>query len=182
MNIQQIIASCKKKNPSAQRELVDLFSGTMLSIARRYLNNDHLAYDVLQESWINIFEKINTFDDRIGSFEAWMYRIVVNQSLKELKRRKTRIDFLPEYSMHPVENEPEIFSVMNTEILFKLIQNLPAGCREIFNMFVIDNFSHVEISKILNISEGTSRSQLNRARKILMEKILSMNKEKAISA
>ncbi|MGB5026574.1 MAG: sigma factor, partial [Saprospiraceae bacterium] len=93
------IEDLKKGNPSVQKELVDFFSGKMLSIARRYLADDHLAYDVLQESWIAIFNNIKTYKEEIAPIEAWIYRIVVNQSLKEIKKRKRKIEFVAEFAL-----------------------------------------------------------------------------------
>lgn len=169
------IAALKQGNPSVQKELVDFFSGKMLSIARRYLADDHLAYDVLQESWIAIFNNIKTYQEEIAPLEAWIYRIVVNQSLKELKKRKRKIEFVAEFASEKEGIAPEILDTLQLELLFKYVCELPEGCREVFNMYVFDEYSHKEIAAQLGINEGTSRSQLNRARKLLMEKIKTMD-------
>lgn len=171
----QYIEALKKGNPSVQRELVDFFSGKMFSIARRYLADDHLAYDVLQESWIAIFNNIKTYKEEIAPIEAWIYRIVVNQSLKEIKKRKRNIEYVAEFTVEPEGMAPEVLDTLQLELLFNYVCELPEGCRAVFNMYVFDEFSHKEIALQLGINEGTSRSQLNRARKLLMEKINSMD-------
>ncbi|MFN8281416.1 MAG: RNA polymerase sigma factor [Saprospiraceae bacterium] len=179
MLVPELIQKCIKKDPSAQRELVGLFAPMMLSISRRYVQDDGLAYDVLQESWINIFQHIETFNAALGSFEGWISRIVVNQSLKELRRRKGKYISEINQVADQYVDEPEVYAQLETETMFRLILQLPDGCREIFNLYVMEQYAHKEIAALLNISEGTSRSQLSRARNLLRNKIEQITYSKA---
>lgn len=175
MNLALTISNCKKNIPSAQKELVECYSAYMLSITRRYLSDDHLAYDALQDAWISIFEHLNQYKEELGSFQQWISRIVVNQSLKIIRKRTNKTDYMDDWQGTEPEISEDAYRFMEGAEIMKLVQELPNGCREIFNLCVLDDYSHKEIASMLGISEGTSRSQLNRARQLLMARINELN-------
>ena len=170
MNEIEIIKGCKNLDASCQRMLVNRYSGLLFSVSRRYCGDDFSAKEALQEGLIRIFKSIQTFDSKKGSFEGWMKKIVANESIKIIrKQKKTRTEEIDSVLMPT--SVPNAIDHLHEEELVRLIQGLPIGYREVFNMYVIDGYSHKEISRELNISESTSRSQLTRAKKLLQQRI-----------
>ena len=147
----------------------------LMSVCRRYARDDAMAQDVLQETLIRIFENIDRYEPK-GSFEAWMRRIAVRRSLQWLEKGSFQHELQP-VDMHE-ENfeEPAIYSQMGAEEIMVLLKELPEGFRTVFNLYVVEGYSHQEIATLLDITESTSRSQLMRARKLLQEKIIHLKK------
>jgi RNA polymerase sigma factor (sigma-70 family) len=163
----ELIESCLKENPIAQKLLYDTFSSSLYGICLRYSKNEEEAQDILQDSFIKIFTKLDTYKFA-GSFEGWLKRIVTNTSI-EYYRRKIETEKVEDISFNPylaIESDKSL----EIEELLKMIQELPEGYRMIFNMYAIDGYTHGEIAQKLNISEGTSKSQLSRARAHLQRK------------
>ncbi|MCU0326377.1 MAG: sigma-70 family RNA polymerase sigma factor [Spirosomaceae bacterium] len=170
MNLQGIINSCKVGDRKAQKALFDKFSKVFLRLSFRYLNDKQFAEDACLEAFYLIFEGFRKFEYQSDSqTESWMKRIVVNQSLKILRKNKTVLfQQLPEDDFYE-SNEIGIDEELSGRELLEMISVLPDGYRTIFNMYVVEGFSHAEISQILNISEGTSRSQLFKAKAYLKD-------------
>ncbi len=166
----KIIDGCKKMDAQCQRMLVKEYSGILYTVCRRYCVDDFMSKEALQEGLIRIFKFIDSYDPAKGDFIQWMKKIVANESLKLLKKRGNKFTMdlhkmdLPMFAPNALDN-------LHEEELIKLIQELPHGYREVFNMYVIDGYSHKEIAEILNITDSTSRSQLTRAKKLLQQKI-----------
>lgn len=166
-----LVEGCQKNNPQAQRDVYDRFSGKMYAICVRYIGDNEVAKDILIQGFLKVFSKINQFR-KDGSFEGWVRRIMVNESLTYLRKNKfmhlevdiSTADRTPD--LHYVENN------MEAEDLMELINMLPPGYKTVFNMYAIEGYSHKEIAKMLGISENTSKSQLSRARKHLQELLL----------
>jgi RNA polymerase sigma factor (sigma-70 family) len=169
-----LIDACIRRQPAAQKELVRRYAGALLSVARRYARSHAEAEDILQDAFMLIFNKIKTFMPEKGPLHAWMRKIVINTALAHY--RKFHFDFEQPTQTLPdtVESAPEVFSKLNYDEILELINDLPVGAREVFNMAVFDEFSHDEIGAALNIPAGTSRYLLSKARKILQEKILKL--------
>ena len=170
-NEQEIIALCKEGNRSAQKILFERLSPKMLSICHRYMGNMDSAEDVLQEGFIVLFSKLDTYSGE-GSFEGWARKIFVNTALMTLRKNdilKQSTDIDTAFGVSS-SGESAVQKLSYQELL-KMIAELPAGYRTVFNMFVIEGYSHKEISEALGISEATSRSQLQRARVMLQNKI-----------
>ena len=149
-------------DPAAHRILYDKYSALLYAVCLRYVSEEMAAEDVLQESFIAIFDRIGSFEERgKGSLKAWMVRIAVNLCLKHL-RNTSRFRF-EELETAEVPNEPETES-LGPDLLMGFIRSLPDGYRAVFNMFVIEGMSHKEIAGILGITESTSASQLHRAK------------------
>jgi RNA polymerase sigma factor (sigma-70 family) len=174
--IDNIIAGCLKEKRSAQQMLYKHYAGLMYGICLRYTGNKADAEDVLQDGFIKIFININHFRNE-GSFEGWMKRIMVNTALHFL-RQKTKNKFITQQTEIPdiIEEDENIEYDIQPKELMNIIQALPDGSRMVFNLYAIEEYSHKEISEILGISEGTSKSQLSRARKMLAYHIERLKK------
>ena len=168
LNTNRLINSCKKKNKEAEKRLFLLHAPKVLTLCRRYIPDEHQAQDMVQECFIQVFEKIKKYDPAKGDFGGWLFRVCTNVVLKSLRNSKNE---LPTVYMEELPDAEEIteegFELISQAELLKAIRELPEGYRTILNLFVFENWTHREISQSLNISESTSRSQLARAKKIL---------------
>lgn len=166
-----IIDKCRKGDRSAQKKLYDYLAPKMFAVCLRYMGDRMPAEDILQDGFITLFSKLDSYSGE-GSFEGWARKIFVNTALMSL--RKTDVlklsDDLEEAGSLSSDISTQIQNIGYKEIM-KIVMKLPDGYRTVFNMFVVEGFSHKEIAQALNISEVTSRSQLQRARMILQEKI-----------
>jgi len=173
LSLEQLINNCRKNDIKAQEQLYRLFSTKLFSVCLKYSRNYEEAQDNLQEGFLLIFEKIHQFSFK-GSFEGWMKRILINYVLQQY-RKETFLNIVDE-NFEDKEVEVEIDDEdVSMDYLLKIIQELPDKYRLVFNLYIIDGYSHQEISDILKISIGTSKSNLSRARLILKEKIESGN-------
>jgi RNA polymerase sigma-70 factor (ECF subfamily) len=167
-SLDQIIAECRKGKPRAQKRLYDRFSGKMYAICLRYSKNEFDAQDIFQEGFVKVFDKIDQLEDS-ERIEAWMKRIFIHTALRFLENRK-RLLFQELEESHESVIAYQ-FSPCEYDELLCLIAQLPEGYQAVFNLNVVDGYSHKEIADILNITESTSRSQLNRAKKLLQRKL-----------
>ena len=170
-----LIEACIKGERSAQRELYDLFSKKMYVVCLRYTKSQQEAEDVLQESFIKVFKNIKGYrgDSRL---DYWIKRVVVNTALNSQRKK---LYMYPMVDIEDVKNEFDLskaFTNFRMEELLAMIRELPTGCQTVFNLFAIEGYSHKEIAKMLEVSEGTSKSQFARARKLLQEKIAEEEK------
>jgi len=149
---------------------VKKYSGLLYTVCRRYCIEDYMSKEALQTGLIRIFTYIDRYDSSKGSFVGWMKKIVSNEAIKLLQKNKKR-QFIEISELEISDFSANALDHLHEEELIELIQKLPLGYREVFNMYVIDGYSHNEIGKILNISDSTSRSQLTRAKKLLQKKI-----------
>jgi len=156
-------------DPAAPRILYEKYSALLYAVCLRYVSVEMDAEDVLQDSFMTIFDRIGSFEDRgKGSLKAWMIRIVVNLSLKHLRNSSHFVFEDVETAEIPYEPETES---LGPELLVKFIRSLPDGYRAVFNMYVVEGMSHKEIAGILGITESTSASQLHRAKAMLARTI-----------
>lgn len=163
----ELIEACLKGNTIAHKMLYDTYSSVLYGICLRYSKKEEEAQDILQDSFIKIFTKLDTYQ-YTGSFEGWLKRIVTNTSI-EYYRKKINTEQVEEIGFSPylaIDSEKGL----EVEELLKMIQELPEGYRMVFNLYAIDGYTHGEIASKLNISEGTSKSQLSRARAYLQRK------------
>ena len=169
MTLEELILNCKKQDLKAQEELYKKFSGILFSVCLKYSPNYHEAEDNLQDSFITIFKRIEQFKGK-GSFEGWMKRVTVNTVLQKYRKQKvfklSNEEQLEEEAVVEVENSADPL-----DFLLKIVQELPDRYRLVFTMYVLDDYAHKEISDLVGISVGTSKSNLARARGILKTKI-----------
>jgi RNA polymerase sigma-70 factor (ECF subfamily) len=164
-----IIERCKNGERKAFHELYELYAKAMFNISLRIVNNSAEAEEVLQDSFLKVFQKINSYDPN-HSFGAWLKRIVINGSLDVLKKRKPVLVPLEEVT-HVQEEETGDEVTYDVNSIKKCIAQLPDGYRTILSLYLFEEHSHKEIAGFLGISEGTSKSQYNRAKKRLIELI-----------
>jgi len=164
-----LIDKCVSNDRIAQNQLYQRFAPLFLSICRRYHSKLEVAEDVMIHAFYRIFEKMHTYSDR-GSFEGWMKRIVINECLMELRKRKNLYMTVAIEDMY--EHPSEVMAdPLQYEELIALLDLLPNGYRTVFNLYVIEGFKHREIADMLQISINTSKSQLILARKKLRQLI-----------
>jgi RNA polymerase sigma factor (sigma-70 family) len=170
-NVDLYIKKCTENDREAQLKLYQLFSPVLYGLCLKYMRNEDDAKDVFQEAFVIAFQKIGQYKFE-GSFEGWIKRIFINKLLETLKRRKKDVLFLDVFDTD-IEEEEELELVpIEQEKLLEYIQELPDQYRMVFNLFVFEKMKHKEIAKQLEISEGTSKSNLNRAKSILKKRIL----------
>lgn len=170
----ELIQGCVREDKHCQKLLFDKFAGRFMTICLRYGRTQEEAEDMLQEAFINIFKNIKKFRHE-GSFEGWMCRIVVNACLIQLRNNKVNI-VADEYNIQIHTNEPYSYDSISEAELLKLINALPTGYKIVFNLFVIEGYTHEEIAKMLQIQTSTSRTQLVKARRILQQQIIELQK------
>ena len=173
LSIEHIISGCKEGHANCQQELVHRFSGLLYSVCLRYIGDTTKSQDVLQDSFIRIFRYIDKFDSDKGSLQAWMRKVTVNVALKSLSKKSLNTTSLSVDYNDKVSVAPDAISNMSAENLMDVVRTLPDGYRQVFNLSVIEGYSHGEIGEKLGIAEVTSRSNLSRAKQILRKKLNS---------
>jgi len=171
----ELISGCRKQDRHCQEALYKFYAAKMYAVCLRYADNKHYAEDILQEGFVKVFNNISKFRNE-GSFEGWIRRIMVNTAIEFI--RKTAV-YLKEFEIEKVVHYRDDFDVVNklcADDLMKIIQSLPTGYRTVFNLYAIEGYAHKEISVMLGISEGTSKSQLARARYMLQNKVKEVQK------
>ena len=168
MSLKELINQCKEKDAKAQSQLYKQYASKLFSLCLKYSKNYVEAEDNLQDAFVTIFNKIEQNKQK-GSFEGWMKRIAINTALQRY-RQVGVFNIIDENAIEDVSVEIDNDEV-DLDFLLQIIQDLPDRYRLVFNLYVMDGFSHSEISKMLNISSGTSKSNLARARMILKQKI-----------
>jgi RNA polymerase sigma factor (sigma-70 family) len=165
---QDLVEQCKQGKRHAQQEIYSRYSRKMFGVCFRYLKNDFDAEEVLVTSFTKIFEKIDKFDGK-GSFEGWIRKLTVNEALMYLrKHKKFQVQIDDEHFTNDGKYE-HFEGTLEAEDLMKLIEKLPTGYNTVFNLYAIEGYSHKEISEMMGITEGTSKSQLSRARSLLQK-------------
>ena len=181
-NLNILIRQCQEKCADAQAEIYKKFSGQLFSVCLRYADNYEDAQDVFQDGFIMIFNKIKQYRFE-GSFEGWMRRIMVNSCI-ERHRAKTHLYVVNEEITPEETGEEEAdieFENYSYRDLLNFIRELPDRYRQVFNLYVIEEYSHQQIAGMLNISVGTSKSNLSRAREKLKELIKKNSEIKIVS-
>lgn len=163
----RLIAACLKGNSASQQKLFDKFSGKMFAVCLRYAADSDQAKDLLQESFIRVFTKLQQFQFK-GSFEGWIRRITIHTAIEHYRKEVKNRNVIDIEFAHHVGQEPNVLDKLQTQDLMQLINKLPLGYKTVFNLYVIDGYSHQEIATQLGISENTSKSQLRKARHFLI--------------
>lgn len=166
--LKDLIKACLKKDRKAQRKLYERFSPLMYSVCLRYVQDRSEAEDVMLKGFMKVFEKLKHFRQD-GSLEGWIRRIMINESLMYIRKHKNM------YLEVDIDEANAAFDLpadhLHAEDLMQMVQELPVGYRTIFNLYAIEGYAHQEIADLLDISEGTSKSQLSRARLLLRQMI-----------
>jgi RNA polymerase sigma factor (sigma-70 family) len=169
-NDSDLLSGCIRGDRKMQRELYDRFAPKMYGVCLRYAGNAEEAEDILQEGFIKVFRKIESFRGE-GSFEGWIRRIFVNTAI-EYYRKKTYLQPITEHEEATIEgNLLSVLDNLAEKDIINLVQQLSPGYRTVFNMYVVEGYTHKQIAELLGISEGTSKSQLSRAKLILQDMV-----------
>ena len=173
-NEEKLIKKAIQSNREAQQRLYNLHAPKMLSVCRYYIKDIQFAEEVMLNGFLKVFTNLKNFEQN-GSFEGWIRRIMIRESISFL-RKKQHIEFVIQEDEFNEASINTVYSDMDVEEIQSLIDALPDGYRIVFVMYAIEGYKHQEIAALLNITEGTSKSQLFKARKILQKKIIKLNK------
>lgn len=165
----ELVQACKRQDRKAQEATFKRFAGKMMAVCKRYLGSTPLSEDVLMEGFMKVFTKIDKFQEQ-GSFEGWIRRIMVNEALMAL-RKQEKMKFQDTDFGFEIGQMEDAYMNLQVEELNKLIESLPLGYKTVFNLYAIEGYNHQEIAEMLGIQEGTSKSQLSRARGLLQQKL-----------
>tara|TARA_R110000850_G_scaffold203228_1_gene329504 strand:- start:120772 stop:121332 length:561 start_codon:yes stop_codon:yes gene_type:complete len=171
-NQTQLIAKAAKNNRQAQHQIYQLYAPKMLSVCRMYIKDIHHAEETMLDGFYKVFTRLSDFNNQ-GSFEGWIRRIMVRQSIDFL-RKKSKMTFNDDDVIDTTEQN-EIQWKYDVQHIQQAIDALPEGYKAVFNLFAIEGYKHDEIASMLTITEGTSKSQLHKARKMLQEKLKTGN-------
>lgn len=167
-----LIKKAQKGNKAAIEQLYTQQEQKWFCLCLRYAHNRSEAEDIFQEGVTKVFQALKTFDTKKGSFSGWSNRVIINTALRYLKKYQWQQSFTDlELTQKNIDWSNDILGDITTKELINLIQQLPSGYRVVFNMREIEGYSHKEIAEALNISVGTSKSQLSKAKKVLQQKI-----------
>jgi RNA polymerase sigma-70 factor (ECF subfamily) len=165
-----LIEDCIKDNRVAQKALYERYCRKMMVVCQRYAKSTQEAEDILQDGFIKVFANLNSFR-RESRLETWMTRIMINTALNN---QRQKLYLLPMVDVEIIDLREEVqvsLAGIHLNDLIAIVQSLPDGCRLVFNLFAIEGYSHKEIAAMLSISEGTSKSQYNRAKNLLKVKL-----------
>ena len=176
MSEAELIAGCQQADSKAQKALYEQYAAKMYGVCLRYLKNEMDAEEALLNGFMKIYQNINRFEAK-GSFEGWVRRIMVNEALTFL-RKKEPLHLAIEDSNLQVAGPASADHELAEGELMELLHTLPAGYRAVFNLYAIEGYSHKEIADMLGINEGTSKSQLSKARAMLQRRL---NAQQAIA-
>lgn len=169
----ELVEGCRRQDRIVQRQLYERFAGKLFVVCKRYIKDSDEAEDVLQDAFVKIYQHIDSFRFECP-LEAWLKRVVINTALKSLRKQKPweHTSDVQELAL-VLPQADESLPALNYKYLLQLIQELPPGCRTVFNLYAIEGYNHPEIAQMLDIAEGTSKSQYARARGLLQQKLQS---------
>jgi len=166
----QLVEGCRAGQRLAQRQLYQRYYGRMLGIAMRYTSNKEDATDILNKAFLKVFQSVDQYQEK-GTLGAWIARIVFTTAIDFVRSRTHYLKVMDFNVEKDVEIEPSAIEQLETEDLFKTIQELPKETRTVFSLYVIDGYKHREIAELLDINENTSKWHLARAKKILQKRL-----------
>jgi len=179
MNFQDLIKECKQGSLSAQKSLFNHFAENMMVVCCRYVKNEQDAEEILLDGFHKFFKSIDTFRYKSEpALFAWIKKIMVNESLMFLRKRNV-FALTIETETENITRDDHLLDRLSAEEIFKTIMQLPVGYRTVFNLYAIEGMGHKEIAERLDITEGTSKSQLFKARQLLQKILIQQNEEYA---
>jgi RNA polymerase sigma factor (sigma-70 family) len=170
-----IIKGCLQNNAAMQKMLYDKYAAKMYGIAVRYAHHPEDAKDILQDGFVKVFQNLSKFKGT-GVFEGWLRRIFVNTAIEHYRRKNNTYEIQESHEEQITYRDFSAPDKLAAEEILNMVKALPNGYRTVFNLFAIEGYSHKEIAEMLNISEGTSKSQYARAKALLQEKIKNHEK------
>lgn len=171
----QIVVGCTKNDAKAQMQLYDLYCDAMYTICLRYIKDTATAEDVMQDAFIKVFKNIGSFKGEV-TIGAWIKKIVINQCIDHLKKRKIELVSIEEKELNVADDgDWSVSDDVNVNIITSAINSLPEKYKVILNMYLIEGYDHQEIAQVLNITEVNSRSQLMRGKNKLKSQLKAYN-------
>ena len=172
MDLSQLIKEAKKGSAAAQKCLFDLFADKMILVCRRYVKNSEDAEELLLDGFYKFFKNLSSFNYQSeAALFSWLKKIMINECLM-LLRKKNVFNMVSESAADEVALEEEALNNLSAKEIFNMIVNLPVGYRTVFNLYEIEGMDHKEIAALLGIAEGTSKSQLSKAKALLQKNLL----------
>jgi len=172
-----LIEKCKSNDAKAQMQLYDMYCNAMYRTTCNFVKDDIIAQDIMQEAFIKAFKKINTYTGQ-ATFGAWLKRIMINQSLDWLKKQKIETVKLDDHIVSIADDESwEVDEETSISQIYACIEQLPNKCKNVIKLYLLEGYDHGEVAQILQISEGSSRSQLSRGKNRLKELLIQTNYE-----
>ena len=169
MDVKKLIKQSLKNDALAQKRLFEQFAPYVFTVAMRYARDVADAQDIAQEAFILAFNKLHQFNSDQGAFKSWIAKITVRVALHKFRKFYRSREILTDNHIKQPIIEPNVYSSLTMEEMTAKIQSLPEGYRQVFNLYVLDGYSHKEIGKMLGVAESTSRASLTRAKKLLRE-------------
>jgi RNA polymerase sigma-70 factor (ECF subfamily) len=170
-----LIRGCLQNNAAMQKMLYDKYAAKLFGIALRYAHSQEDAKDILQDGFVKVYKNLSKYKGT-GSFEGWMRRIMVNTAIEHYRKKNHTYEIQESHEESITDRDLTALDKLAAEEILNMIKALPNGYKTVFNLFAIEGFSHKEIADMLNISEGTSKSQYARAKALLQEKIRNHEK------
>jgi len=171
----ELISGCIENNRQAQERLYKQFYGPMASICLRYTRNDEDAIEVLHNGFLKVFKNIHTYDSGKASLYTWIRTIIVHAAIDFLRQRDRHYSSMDIEKVAEPEIDSEVIQKMKAEEILKLVRKLPQATQTVFNLYVVDGYTHKEIGQLLGISEGTSKWHLSEARRQLQKLLQTMH-------
>lgn len=165
---EQLVKKCKKGDRKAQYAVYQKWSGKMMSVCRRYVKTNEDAEEILSNGFVKVFKHIQSFESK-GSFEGWIRRIMIHEALNYIRYQKNL--FIETGDHWQEQGHEDLNESTDAQAVLSMIDDLPIGYKTVFNLFAIEGYPHKEIAQLLGITEGTSKSQLSKARKLLQERV-----------
>lgn len=166
----QLLKACGKNDRQAQKMLYDRYAGDMYAIVLRYSKNEDEAKDILQDAFIKVFNKLSSFRGDSALYH-WIKRIVINTALNAHRNKHHLVPLMASHTDDMITDKDFGLSQFHLKDLIAMIQELPHGARVVFNLYAVEGYNHKEIADLLEISEGTSKSQYSRAKQLLQHRI-----------
>lgn len=171
---EELVRECLKDKRAYQEALYRKYADKIYAVVMMYAKDSDDAADILQEAFINVFRQLHNF--RFESpLEGWIRRIAVNKALEHFRKQKRKREFIEDYTPSSFSFDDGILDAINVKDIIRLVNDLPAKAAMILKLYAIEGYKHHEIAEMLAITEGTSKSQLNRARQLLKEKMVQLN-------
>lgn len=174
---QELVAACRRGERSAQKRVYELFSGRMINICKRYTKDADQAQDLMHDGFIKVFMNIKSFKGQ-SSLQTWITRIMINNCISAIRKDLKRGIQVQVENVPLKEEEPDYFEEprgITAKQVFQCLQDLPLGYKTVFSLYVLDGYSHREISEELGVSEGTSKSQLSKAKRMLAKMLRELS-------
>lgn len=176
-DIQHILLDCERGKPRAQKALYDLYKVEMLGICRRYAKDESVAKDMFQEGFVRVFKDLKQYDSNKGQFRSWIRKVMVNSALQHIRANKKWNNYLELNGVgkDDLSYYDRVLDQLSLDEIHQLIKKMPEGYRVVFNMYVIEGYTHAEIAETLGCSDGTSKSQLFKAKQWMRQELQKLD-------